>query len=126
MSPLAILLLLWPTGETASCAITGVSDGDTFRASCAGMPPRRVRLWGLDTPEIYRTPEPGGHEAREALRGLLTGVLIGYVHQDDDGFGRRVVRLETRDGTDIACAMIAAGHGVDDERWSRGAYAECG
>jgi len=41
-----------------------VIDGDTVDVAMAGGATRRVRLVGIDTPEVYHGVECGGKEAR--------------------------------------------------------------
>lgn len=110
---LALLLLLWPTGSMEACRITRAVDGDTIAAECGRME-ERIRLFGIDTPEMNshrRDPaEPGAEAATEALASMLrTRVLVGTVDHVD-GFGRPVVTLEMPDGRDLGCTLVTAGH----------------
>jgi micrococcal nuclease len=56
-----------PTGETAHCVVTRIIDGDTIECRNVG----RVRLIGMDTPELSQ--QPYGGQAKEALRVMLVG-----------------------------------------------------
>jgi micrococcal nuclease len=91
-------------------------DGDTFKADG-----KRIRLWGIDAPE---RSEIGGTAATIALQGLLDrGVTCQAV--DTDRYGRTVAMCFLRDGTDIACALVAMGVAEDWPRYSGGRYEGC-
>jgi micrococcal nuclease len=73
-SRLLFLLLLLPTGCTAqqtasasirNCTIHRISDGDSFRCTDG----RRIRLIGIDSPELQQ--RPFGPQAQRALLALL-------------------------------------------------------
>jgi len=57
-------------------------DGDTLR-----MGSERIRLRGIDTPELT---EPRGQEARQRLEQLLNGGPIRIVPHGQDVYGRTV------------------------------------
>lgn len=94
-----------------------VRDGDTL-----GRGPDRVRLWGIQAPELHK---PGGHASRDHLRALIAGQPLACTMLYRDVYRRRVMRCDLPDGTDLACAMVAAGHARDWPRYSGGAYARC-
>lgn len=94
-----------------------VHDGDTI-----GRGPDRVRLWGIDAPELR---EPGGTASRDHLRRLIAGQPLTCEMLYRDRHGRRVMRCDLPDGTDLACALVAARHARDWPRYSKGAYAGC-
>jgi micrococcal nuclease len=69
----------------ASCTVSGVSDGDSFRCSDG----RRVRLTGIDSPEYEQ--RPFGVAAREALLHLLPPGSVVRLETDlapTDQYGR--------------------------------------
>lgn len=49
-----------------------VVDGDTVDVEMAGGATRRVRLVGIDTPEVYDGVECGGKQASAELKRLLS------------------------------------------------------
>lgn len=95
-----------------------VHDGDTI-----GRGPDRVRIWGIDAPELS---EPGGKTSRDYLRALIAGQPLSCEMIERDRYGRRVMRCALPDRTDLACAMVAAGHARDWPKYSGGAYSGCG
>jgi endonuclease YncB( thermonuclease family) len=94
-----------------------VLDGDTFEARVQLWPglaiTTRVRLRGIDTPELKARCE---HEreraevARDALYRILAQGDVGVAHVTLDKYGGRVVAdASTRLTADVAGALVAAG-----------------
>lgn len=108
-----------PICALAICLAAGVHvhDGDGLDRG-----PDRIRLWGIDAPELGA---PGGIASRDHLRGLVSGKVIACDMQYRDRHGRPVAICYLPDGTDLACAMVAAGHAADWPRYSMGKYARC-
>ena len=101
-----------------SVEVTAVVDGDTIAVATAGGS-TRVRLIGIDTPEIGRDGEPGdcyAEEARDFLDALLYGKtveLIGDPTQADvDRYGR-LLRHVLVDGQSAALTALRAGAGYE-------------
>lgn len=105
MVVVALGITIGATAQTRSaCGVVAVStrvfDGDTFDVAGVG----RVRLLGIDAPEMggnFERPAPFAVEARERLQAL---VLHRWVRLECDGptrdeYGRRLayVFLETRE-----------------------------
>jgi micrococcal nuclease len=90
--------------------VRAVFDGDTIDVSTFG----RVRLLGIDAPEIGRgfdTPAPFGREARDKLISL---VLHRWVRLEQDGdatdaYARRLAYVLREDGMFVNAAIVAAG-----------------
>lgn len=82
----------------------------------------RVRLWGIDAPELGTA---AGAAARDALAVLVAGAVVVCDGLYLDRYGRTVAVCRAG-GVDLACAMVAAGHARDWPRYSGGAYAGCG
>lgn len=100
---------------------TSVPDGDTLWVQPVdGGAPRKLRLQGIDAPEICQA---GGEPAAQALRALVAHADLQVEVRYTDDYGRGLARI-TRDGQDIAEAMVSAGHAWS-YRWRRslGPYA---
>lgn len=103
-----------PTSDTA--VVDYVLDGDTIEVAGPDGDRRRVRLLGINTPEIPHDGESGqcgGEAAAEQLRALLpegTPVqLIGDPEVDDEyRYGHLLRYVELEDGTDTGAALITA------------------
>ena len=111
----AVLALAFHTGLWAAPApargfaatVTRVSDGDTLWVRPErGGPPRKLRLHGIDAPEIC---QPGGVAARDALQALALHrpVQVSVLRRDD--YQRLLARV-THQGDDLARAMVRQGH----------------
>jgi endonuclease YncB( thermonuclease family) len=86
-----------------------VTDGDTLKFS----PHLRVRLYGIDAPELRQTCDdgawPAGKIAREKLVEIIGGRPVRCEQVDWDGrWGRPVSRCLAGD-TDVSEAMVKAG-----------------
>lgn len=114
-------LLLWRlrshVGQPASAPATQdaalvvrVIDGDTVELNDG----RRVRLLGVDAPELSRDERPaqdGAEESRDWLRQRLEGrtVLLRYSTERLDRYGRTLAWVFTDDGVLINRQLLAAG-----------------
>lgn len=100
----------FPLGAAEHLAVRLVFDGDTIDVSGRG----RVRLLGIDAPEIgaaFDTPQPFADEARAHLASL---VLHRYVHLETDGeprdaYGRLLAYVIRDDGLLANAEMLRAG-----------------
>ncbi|MDT9595283.1 thermonuclease family protein [Nocardioides zeae] len=119
-------------GIRTSGVLDAVTDGDTVRVRTADGTVERVRLLGLDAPEVRGTPECGGDEATGVVADLLPEgadvVLVADPTQGDrDRYDRLLRYVETSDGTDVGEAVLAAGwaevYVFDDEVERHQAYA---
>lgn len=116
---------LFATGIGASEAYSArasiVSDGDTLWVKPDdGRAPRKLRLQGVDAPEICQS---GGVAAREALRALVTQRQLMVQVKYFDDYGRGLAHIEV-DGQDVAAVMVRQGQAWS-YRWRRslGPYA---
>lgn len=100
--------------------VSRVIDGDTFRI--AGME-QRIRVWGLDAPELS---DPGGAAATQMLVSLIGNRPVRCKTRDIDRFGRIVGQCWLHDGRDMARAMIESGTASEFCRFSRNYYGTCG
>lgn len=99
--------------------VSRVVDGDTFWISGVTT---RIRVWGLDAPEIGQA---GGAAATAHLNRLIAGRVVQCRQKDVDRYGRLVGQCFTADGRDVAAAMIASGTAQEYCHFSRGQYGSC-
>jgi endonuclease YncB( thermonuclease family) len=96
--------------------VVRVVDGDTIRVRLPGRPGVRVRLLGVDTPEVYGGPvQCGGPEASAALAALLPiGAPVLLVTDSSqarvDRYGR-ILRYVSVHGRDLGRSQIRHGFG---------------
>ena len=101
---------LWAQAQTpaeadATTRVTGIIDGDTIRVVRQGVI-RRVRLWGIDAPEVH---QPYGPSAKRFTRRLAGGKLVSLQIRDIDRFGRLVAEVILADGRNLNQEIVRAG-----------------
>jgi len=97
---------------TGTGTIASITDGDTVRLRIGGDE-LRVRLIGLDTPEVRDPLECFGPEASAALEALApVGSEVGYAYDRDpqDRYERELMYLYAADGTLINLELVAQGY----------------
>ena len=95
--------------DCESIPVTRVIDGDTFVSGDT-----RVRLYGLDTPELG---EPCADEAIDRLKDLAGNtVRVEQGPRDIDPFGRTLAYLYTKSGESIDESLVKEGLAV---AWTR-------
>jgi micrococcal nuclease len=79
-----------PEDYDATVTITRVVDGDTIDISPSVEGRSRVRLIGMDTPEVYFGTQPYGPEASAFAKQVLDGEEVGLELdvQKVDPYGR--------------------------------------
>lgn len=113
-------ILLFAAAALIACTDPQVHDGDTLR--CGN---ERVRLFGVDAPEVRRgqTPaEPFAYDARDELIRLTRG-RVGCRFVDRDRYGRFVGKCWSSMTPDVNAAVIRSGFATEYRRYSKGAYA---
>lgn len=108
---LAALAAAWlDTPPPPVAGLARASDGDSFRLGEA-----RIRLLGLDAPELRQTCTDGagaawpcGRAARDRLADLLKEGPAQCRPEDTDRYGRLLARC-TVAGRDVAASMVAEG-----------------
>lgn len=100
-----------PTGdlpEGRDVVVTSITDGDTFRAG-----EERVRLTGIDTPEISSGVECYGREATDALTALIppgSEVRLVLDVEPEDRYDRTLAYVyRLRDGAFVNLALARDG-----------------
>ncbi len=122
-------------GKAIQVRVTAVVDGDTLRVEdLDGRELGRVRLLGIDAPEVAHPPTPAecyAEQATELLEQLVpvgsTVVLITDTGQPDrDRYGR-MLRYIDRAGTDAARVLLSIGaaqvYDTDQQLAREAAYA---
>lgn len=94
-----------PTTLRQRAVVIQVIDGDTVDVQMTGGATRRVRLVGIDTPEVYDGVECGGKEASAALKRLLPRDTRVMLTSDPtqtrlDQYGR-LLRYVTKSSTGV-------------------------
>ena len=101
--------------------VTYVSDGDTLWVQPdSGGAPRKLRIDGIDAPEIC---QPGGPASREALARRAMHQRVVVVVRREDDYGRGLARIRI-DDQDLGAQMVREGQAWS-YRWRRstGPYA---
>jgi len=107
------------TGGIIACIAPAVHDGDTLRCGS-----ERVRLFGVDAPEVRRgeqPAEPMAYQARDTLIRLTRG-RVGCRFVERDRYQRFVGRCWSEASQDINAALIRSGFAIEYRRYSKGAY----
>jgi len=103
MVALALSVLLIPcpsahaaTARTLVAKVERVSEGDTITALTSNGTKLRVRLLGIDAPEVPHGKKPGQpyeEEARDYLARLIGGRTIRVQTYSPDGFNRTLAMV---------------------------------
>ena len=105
-------------GATTRATVTHVSDGDTayleplrYGTRAASWDGRKARFIGVDTPEVYGSPECYGRKASAFTRDRLDGerVSVGYGVDPLDQYGRALVYI-WKDGRLFNAVLIRKGY----------------
>jgi micrococcal nuclease len=102
------VVLARPVRETEPCTVERIIDGDTL--ACRGG--LRVRLIGIDTPEMSQ--QPFGQQARDALAELApwgSSVLLERDVELTDQYGRRLAYV-WREGVFVNWQMVRGGWAI--------------
>ena len=111
--------------RTVEGEVTRVIDGDTITLATREGTKLRVRLYGIDAPEVRHEERPGqpyGNEARAALKGLALGRRVTVEIVDTDAH-RRMVGIVYRSGMDINLEMVRTGYAWAYRRYLSAPYA---
>ena len=114
--------------DASPATVNHVHDGDTLFLTTPSDPNLKVRLLGIDTPEIGDNLECYGDEATALLRELLPDGSSVFTTADVeplDQYGRSLLYVFTADGTSINFEMVARGAaeavriGANDAYWDQ-------
>lgn len=92
---LLLALALWTLAgvEPWQGRVVGVPDGDTIVVRDQHGNDVRVRLYGIDAPELHQR---GGEQARDRLLRMVMDREVYLVTIDRDGYGREVAHVRTK------------------------------
>jgi endonuclease YncB( thermonuclease family) len=85
--------------------VVAVNDGDTVRVLTADKKEIRVRLEGIDAPELGQDHSA---KAKEALSGLVFGQTVTVKKTGEDRYGRTLAYVFVGD-TDVSAKLLEAG-----------------
>ena len=108
--------------------VSRVIDGDTIEISVPdsmadGAATTRVRLWGIDAPEMPhfdQAEEPLAREATNLAIGMVQGREVRLYLEPQrprDSYGRVLAHVESSDGRSLNEALLEAGLARADDRW---------
>src|SRR5437879_6440753 len=123
MAAMIGLVLAAPAWAADLVGPVRVIDGDTL-----DMRGTRIRLWGIDAPEMGQTCQGRdgqtyecGRDSRAVMLELTRDRKVRCDDRGLDRYGRTVAVCRTEAG-DINAAIVRRGWAVDWPRYSRGAY----
>ena len=109
--------------KSVQAQVTRIVDGDTIDVSIDGRI-ERVRISGIDTPEVVHPSEPVqcfSEEASRKMKELVGGkrvILEPNVDGDNRGaYGRLIRYLRLGDGTDVGAEMIRQGYAFSYKKY---------
>jgi len=118
----------WQRYEGLWARVVKVVDGDTLELAVGDGESQvtRVRLWGVDTPELGRlgsgrANQPYALEASEYARGKAQGQRIRVRlerHQTRGKYGRLLAYVQLPDGSYLNEVLLVAGLAKSDDRFS--------
>lgn len=86
--------------------VVGISDGDTLTLLTQNRQQVKIRLHGIDAPELR---QPWGQRAKQALSSLTFRQTVSVQETDRDQYGR-IVGIVYRNQLSINETLIASGH----------------
>lgn len=99
--------------------ITAVYDGDTVTVDFdlgfgIKMHRQKIRLYGINAPEMRGKEKVAGKASRDALRELILGkeVTIQTFRDKKGKYGRWLGVISTTDGIDVNKWLVDEGHAV--------------
>ena len=102
---LALLPALTASAETLTGKVVGTHDGDVLTLRVAGNQPVKVRLAGIDAPELK---QPYGQKSKQALSALAFGKEAQVESPGPDKYGRTLGTV-TVSAVNVNAAMVSQG-----------------
>lgn len=112
--------------DGVTAVVTRVVDGDTLDVNLpdGDNPVTRLRLWGIDTPEMSwsknKPAERGAEQATALAKRLVEGQQVKLIlepHRLRGTYGRVLAYVELPDGVVLNEALLAAGLAEAEDRW---------
>ncbi len=100
------------TPRTLFAKVECVSDGDTITAITSNQTKLRLRLFGIDAPEVPHGDKPGqpfGEEARDYLDHLIGGKTVRVDAYGPDEY-KRILAVVWDEQININLLMVAMGY----------------
>lgn len=92
--------------EILSARVVGVHDGDTLTLLTSENQRLKVRVWGIDAPELG---QPWGDSAKRRASELLVNQTVIVSTREKDRYGRVVSKVTLSGPRDFGSEMIRAG-----------------
>lgn len=118
----------WRRYEGKAFEVVRVVDGDTLdlRMGDGDSPTTRVRLWGVDTPELAKPgsnqpAEPWAEESKAYVTDRVQGKRVTLKLQEHrlrGRYGRLLAYVVLPDGSVLNAELIERGFSEHDDRWS--------
>lgn len=106
LTPLLMVLVVPSWSADYPARIVGIADGDTITILTADRVQRRVRVQGIDAPEIG---QDFGGSAKQAASGLAFGKTVAIRPVATDRYGRTVAEVILPDGRSMNREMVRQG-----------------
>lgn len=114
-----ITMVNFASAEEFVCKVVSVHDGDTFTCENGN----KIRIWGIDTPEIpprVKTAQKGGIEARNFLEKMILNQELECIKKGKSY--KRIVAKCSLNSNDIAIPMLKNEYAVEERKYSKGFY----
>ncbi len=106
--------------QTITARVVGVHDGDTLTALTDDKRQLKVRLHGIDAPELG---QPFGQASKRALSDLVFGKQVTLHTTGTDRYNRTLARVTVGD-IEVEAQVIATGHAWHYSRYDHTATLE--
>ena len=87
-----LILASYCNADTLNGKVVKVADGDTVTVLDSTNTQHRIRLTGIDTPEMG---QPFGNAAKKHMTTLVAGKMVMVEYEKSDRFGRILGKAET-------------------------------
>ena len=100
--------------QTITARVVGVHDGDTLTAMTDDKRQLKVRLHGIDAPELG---QPFGQASKRALSDMVFGKQVTLHTTGTDRYKRTLARVTVGD-IEVEAQVIATGHAWNYSRYA--------